>query len=307
MAFKLNKNDRKLLASIAEYRILTVGQIAALSLKSKQVVRKRLRKLAEKKLVQISERGFGYSRGRPERLASLALGGIGVLHANGTLDANVSIDKITAEKLTSIDHQMLVNWFWIHLLHIPKVVHQLSAQFLSPTSPFLKRDEYDRPFVFERVPSEKKTDKITGFTPDGVFSITNNEWQKTLLFFLEVDMGTETVASPKRDPRDVRQKIRNYQLYFKTGRYKRYEKIWNCQLHGIRLLLFTNSNERMVTICRLIRQMPPSDFVWSTDQKRMFSQGLSSEIWARGGKHEAPLQSILGAELARPTPIPAKE
>jgi hypothetical protein len=42
MSFKLNKSDYKSLECIAEYRMLTVTQIAAIFHKSRQVVRRRL-------------------------------------------------------------------------------------------------------------------------------------------------------------------------------------------------------------------------------------------------------------------------
>jgi hypothetical protein len=48
------------------------------------------------------------------------------------------------------------------------------------------------------------------FMPDAVFAIADSEGGKACLFFLEVDCGTETIASPKRDVTDIRQKIVNY-------------------------------------------------------------------------------------------------
>lgn len=62
---------------------------------------------------------------------------------------------------------------------------------------------------------------------DGVFIITDRESEKSLLFFLEVDMGTETLVNSNSKPIDVRQKIVNYQALFRAGQYKRYEKIFN--------------------------------------------------------------------------------
>ena len=38
MTFKLNKNDRRLLATIAEHRVLTTSQVTAIQHKSRQVV-----------------------------------------------------------------------------------------------------------------------------------------------------------------------------------------------------------------------------------------------------------------------------
>ena len=156
-------------------------------------------------------------------------------------------------------------------------------------------------FLQERIPVDSNREKFIEFIPDGVFSITNNaaEPKKTLLFFLEVDMGTETIASMDRNFKDVRQKIINYQALFHSGCYKRYERVFDIKLNGFRLLFLANTPVRFIALCRLAKAMPPSDFVWLTDQERMFSGGVSADIWARGGRHDEPLQSILGPKLSR--------
>ena len=40
-----------------------------------------------------------------------------------------------------------------------------------------------------------------------------------------------------------------------------------------------------------------------TDRDKMFKEGISANIWARGGKQESGLRSILGS-LSRPAPLP---
>ena len=143
------------------------------------------------------------------------------------------------------------------------------------------------------------------FIPDAAFSLTckDAEIDKTLLFFLEVDMDTETLASRKRNPKDLRQKIVNYQALFRSKRYKRYERFFGAKLNGFRLLFLANTFSRLTAICRLVQEMPPSDFIWVTDRERMFSHGLASEIWARGGKKDEPPQSIIGSKLACDSPV----
>jgi len=303
MGFKLNKNDIRLLHALAEYRILTVSQVTAIQQRGRQVIRRRLKRLREAGFVDSTSQGFGRGMGRPERLISLAHGGIKLLRSHRESLKNVPDTSINAERLPFLDHQLLTNWFRIHLGHMEHSISQLSVRFLAPTSPFLKRDHKDRPLIFERIPGEGNSGEPVGFTPDGVFSTKHRETQKTLLFFLEVDMGTETIASPKRDPRDIRQKILNYQKYFRSGRYKRYEKVWDCELNGFRLLFLTNTDSRLLALCRLVREMPPSDFVWITSLNKMFSDGLSAEIWFRGGGQENPLESILGREMACRVPV----
>lgn len=302
MSFKFNKNDHQLLAEIAEHRVLTISQVTAIQRKSAQVVRRRLNKLEQEGTIVTATRGFGQGRGRPEKIVSLAKEGATLLSSKYPALRDVPINKINAEKIRCLDHQLLTNWFRIHLNEIEHATPELSIRYLSPNSPFLKQDNTDIPFIFEHLPSDDSSKNSSGFTPDGVFSISHRQKQITLLFFLEVDMGTESVASPKRDPRDIRQKIINYQEYFQSNRYKRYEKYWDCILKGFRLLFLTNTNSRLLVLSRLVQEMPPSDFIWLTSLEQMFSHGLSAEIWFRGGKQEARAESILGPYACR-TPV----
>jgi len=45
------------------------------------------------------------------------------------------------------------------------------------------------------------------------------------------------------------------------------------------------------------------DFIWATDQDKMFSHGVSAEIWVRGCRHHKPSESILGPKLAFNAPV----
>jgi hypothetical protein len=64
-----------------------------------------------------------------------------------------------------------------------------------------------------------------------------------------------------------------------------------------------NSPARHKSLCRLVQEMPPSDFIWLADQDSMFSNGLSGNIWSRGGKDNNSTQSILGRNLAGNTTV----
>lgn len=302
MAFVMNKNDRRVLALIAEHRVLSVSQLTAIQQKSSQVVRRRLRALEEEGMVQSASRCFGGNRGRPEHLISLTSEGIRLVCSEAPELNRIPENRITAENIRCLDHHLLANWFQIHLRRIEQAVPQVSVRFLSPTSPFLGQDPSGRPLVFERVPQEDSSNPAGGFTPDGAFAITHRERRQTLHFFLEVDMGTESLASSKKDSRDIRQKIINYQGCFRRRQYKRYEQLWDCGLTGFRLLFLVNTRARLAALCRLVQEMKPSDFIWLTSAEQMFASGLADTIWARGGRQDTALESILGTELACPIP-----
>lgn len=303
MSFKLNKNDIKFLVSLAESRMMSLSQVAAVQKKSKQAVRRRMRDMEGVGLIVSNTRGLGKSRGRPEKEFSLTGKGCNILRSSLPALKHLPDNRLTAQSLHCPEHQLLINWFRIHMMHIEQVVPQLSVRFISEILPQKPRGAYHHSVDSEQVPGQDRMNDINGFKPDGVFSITHQERQKTLLFFLEVDMGTESIASVGRIPRDIRQKIINYQQYFQNGKHKTYEVALGCRLIGFRLLFLTNTGTRLVSLCKLVHRMPPSDFIWLTTADLMLSHGLSAKIWIRGGRQEKPEESILGSDMARSAPI----
>ena len=127
--------------------------------------------------------------------------------------------------------------------------------------------------------------------------------KKTLLFFLEVDMGTRPVASFSDSGRDAREKILTYQEYFRSGGYKAYERVLGCTLNGFRLLFLSETQARLSGLCLLCATMGGTDFVWATDRERMFSQGLAAAIWTAGGDMRDRPKSIVGERLWCHSPL----
>jgi len=265
VSFRLKENDCKTLELIAEYRMLTVTQIAALLYKSRQVVRRRLNDLEKAGLIEVSGREFGRGRGRPENSVGLTKHGVDVLEDKGQLSQDVPYEKVCDDCLFCADHQLLLNWFRIHLNHVEKVLPRLSVKFFAHNSPFLPKDQNGRILITDHSPLPGSGLQGVKFTPDGVFGISDSVGAKTCLFFLEVDCGTETMASLKRERTDIRQKIVNYQWYFQSLAYKRYEEVFQCQLRGFRLLFLTSTLGRLRALCELTQQIRPSNFVWLTE------------------------------------------
>jgi len=295
---KVTKADIELLSCIAEYKFLTVKQLAAFSQRSQQVIRRKLRIFESEYLIVMKERGFGRGPGRRENIIILSEKGITLLRDKEILSNHGTYITDKTRELIFINHDLVVNWFFIHLLQIGRENPRFFTQHLTISSHNLKEGNAEKPLLQERFSTDQDHEKINIMIPDGVFTIHDNESEKSLLFFLEVDMGTEILAKTDRTPGDVRQKIINYRALFHSNHYKRYEKIFNTQLNGFRLLFLNSSFVGMKAICNLVQEMPPSNFIWVTDQDQMFSHGLSAEIWARGGRYEKPLESILGRELA---------
>jgi len=118
MAFRMNRNDYKILESIAEYRTLTPTQITTFYQKSKQVIWRRLRILEKEGLIQAIKRGFGRGRGRPENSLGLTEYGLDTLKEKGIIGGDVPYEKVGGVSIHHVDHQLLLNWFRIHLNQI---------------------------------------------------------------------------------------------------------------------------------------------------------------------------------------------
>ena len=303
MSFRLKENDCKTLECIAEHRMLTVTQIAAIFHKSRQVVRRRLYNLEKAELIEVTGREFGRGRGRPENSLGLTEHGLDVLKDKGLLSQDILPEKVLADCLFCPDHQLLLNWFRIHLNQIEKVLPRLNVKLFAHNSPFLPKNQNGRILIADYSPVPGSGIQGIKFTPDAVFGIHDSDTNKTCLFFLEVDRGTETIASPKRDMTDIRQKIINYQWYFQSIAYKRYEQVFECQLRGFRLLFLTSTRGRLGALCELTQQLRPSNFVCLTEIRRLFADGVSAQIWARGGDLHGPQRSILGS-LCCKAPLP---
>ena len=303
MVTKLNQNYRLVLETIAEYRILTVNQLAIVVRKGKQMVRRYLRELREAGLIQIRSRGIGRSHGRPENVASLTDQGVDLLRSESVFSGEVSSQQVTIESIHNFEHQIMLNWFRVNLVYIEKKMPKIVVHFLTSTSPFLQRDPKGKPIIFDYTPVADDSNETVGFTPDGVWLLTDKERDRKFLFFLEVDMGTESIISPQHNMRDIQQKLLNYGSYFDNCGYTRYEQIWDCKLTGFRLLFLTHTVTRLTVLCNLVKEISNTDFVWLTELSGLFEHGAAGNIWVRGGHLDVPRVSIFGS-LSCSIPVP---
>jgi hypothetical protein len=306
MSFRLQSSDHQIIEYLAEYRILTVSQLAGLSRKSGQVTRRRCRQLGSQGLIQAASNEFGRNFGRPESLFGLTEQGINVLRDKGLIGKDMLYENVGPVSNRLADHQLLMNWFRTHLNEVYKVVPSPTIKFWAYNSPFVPRKPDGSIITADSSPIGRKTVREIKFTPDAVFALTNAVRDKSLLFFLEVDCGTETLASPQRDMSDIRQKILNYQWYFQSLKYKRYEGIFKVPfMHGFRVLFLAKTVGRLAALCKLAYEMEPSDFIWLTEQQRLFTEGAFAKIWVKGGNLQVAQRSIIG-RLHCQTPLAQK-
>jgi predicted ArsR family transcriptional regulator len=93
MAFRMRENDCRTLEYLADYRILTVSQLAAVCRKTKPAVRKRIRDFREGGFVEVTRNEFGHNFGRPESLVGLTEQGVKVLKGKKLITEDVPYEN----------------------------------------------------------------------------------------------------------------------------------------------------------------------------------------------------------------------
>jgi DNA-binding transcriptional ArsR family regulator len=168
MAITVNARDIAVLTTLAEYRLLTVHQLAVIHRKNIRALRRRLRELAELGMVEIDTQAFGRRRGRPEGIISLGEPGLQLLKKESAIRADVLFDGVGRQGVLCLEHQLLVNDCRVQLAGIGRVVPTINAQFFSHQSPFADRLPDGRTLVQEQFQAADTGERVQ-FVPDGVF------------------------------------------------------------------------------------------------------------------------------------------
>jgi hypothetical protein len=114
-------------------------QFAAVLQKNKPAVRKRIRDLRKEGFVEMAGNEYGQNFGRPESLLMLTEQGIDILKGKNLITTDVPYENMGPVSPRLTDHQLLLNWFRIHLNQIERVIPRLRVRSLAHNSPSVPR------------------------------------------------------------------------------------------------------------------------------------------------------------------------
>lgn len=299
-------NITKILTAIADYRLMSATQLSIYFGITKQAVWKNIRKLISSGSIKELQKEIGRSRGRPESMYSLTELGANDLRNKGILGHDNDEDNkfLMADNLPHIEHQILQNWFRLHLVYANRQ-NKVKFEDIPTNSSLYWRGNNHRKLHYHYPPFTTLSSKQIDFLPDVVFRTLEKTTGKSLLFFVEIDRGTENLMSPDRKSQGyISDKITNY-MYYKAYRvYKHYEQVWDCKFEGFRLLFVANNSKRCARLCEVIGSFEQYNrFIWATDLEKLFDSGIGGYIWYPGGQMIVPADSILG-RLAFDCPFP---
>ena len=295
-------SDLDLLVNLAECRFLTTAQMAALLNRNDKALSRRLRALKTGDIVRSTRQSSRGIPGSPPHVWCIGEAGLAHLKAGGRAQKDAAFDLFAARQIDCVGHELLVSEFRVQSAQLPAVVPALASRFLTSRSWALQTPgTHPAPRLYE--PADPETQGTTEFVPDGVLLLRHAERGKALLFFLEVDMGTEPLRSP-RSGVDLDTKIRNYRHFFAAGKYRRYEALAGSPLKGFRLLVVCGNTARLARLLPLARRSGPCDFVWATDCDRMIRAGIWGPIWHKASHDGPQSESILGGIAPASSPRP---
>lgn len=299
MGFVLSERDHEMLLAIAEHRVLTATQLAIRCKRNGPATRHRLKILCEQGLIEANSSRLGRGSGRPEKLVSLSANGVNCLKALGLIDADIAAEQFTVRGLKHPEHEEVASEVWAQLTLLARHFSGFEILNLAPSRIRTNPQVWAGAQSSKHQPVSGQADLV----PDGIFAIRHQGVGKTLLFFLEVHMGTQPRISGCGPNRDVQSKILRYQAWFRSGDYQRFS-IGNKPFNGFRVLFIAGGVSRLASLCQLIRLTPSSKFVWATDDFRMRREGLWAPIWTAGGDLSQSPKSILGSLAPVSCPAP---
>lgn len=185
----ITPRDTEVLASLAEYRYLTVSQIERLHFPSAQTARRRLRLLAKVDVMRLIEVAT-----IPERVAALTIGGAEAPSSNSGHSAQPAGGR--PQNPIFLQHHLAAAEFRIRLSAgcAKRTDHRL-AGFLPEHLMRPRGNGQPTKYLRDEVPPLGGEASLW-HTPDGVFGLQRSG--QLALFFLEVDRGTEREGSEAR-------------------------------------------------------------------------------------------------------------
>lgn len=279
---RLTNRDSQIFHSLLTHRYLTTALITMRFFSNRKRTSRRLKKLVDDGWLvcfRVAAEGASFGGELAFLLTSKSAAKVAI-----DLDVPMSSLKWRVTPPAShkyIDHFTALNRFRI-VTELSAESNGLSYEFLPEYS--LIRSEHG---AFSPAIKSSAKGKAPSFVPDGVMCLSKRQGKgKKLLFFVEIDRGTEA-------PSVVVSKVRSYCQYYDSGAYGKYDDVFSAKFQGFRLLLVCNDEEGQERLLAAIEEarVPDIGFVWLSHDAITGPDCLGEQVWRV--PHEAKPKSIL--------------
>ncbi|MEO5987746.1 MAG: replication-relaxation family protein [Candidatus Eisenbacteria bacterium] len=273
----LTPRDLALLSSLAEHRYLACSQLERLHFVSPQTARRRVRLLEQAGLVRLID-----APGVEERVATLGQAGAAAL---GSAAGRSSVDRRPGGRPQNplfLRHHLACAEFRLRLGAECGARTDLRVAGYLPEH-LMHKTGSGAPVKYLRdgVPAPAGEPGLT-HCPDAVFALTRAE--RSALFFLELDRGTEVLSSAQHGVGKI---VRFYLRYLLSGGFERYRADFGVghDFRAFRLLFVTTTRERLENIRRSCGRIPfepaaARRFIWLATDTVLEEDGLLRHAWS---------------------------
>ena len=267
---RLTPRDVSILEDVWLYRYMTTKQLSRLHFSNVKVAQRRLRALAERKLVDRFQPSELLRSGFKSWWYRLSPPGARIIAENESRDA---------EELLPPTRRPRTMGFLAH--------HSLTTDFRI----WLREASSTSDFTYEFIPSYEEVRgrrqrrvaiSVPGhrrvLIPDGAFTLERRG--KRALFFLEMDRGTEPLTG--RHPSAVKRKLVRYRDAYETrAAEQRFQGLFQARFNGFRILCLVPDTSRRGGFLNVAQQVDLVPLVWVTPSALVEEPGrLDRECWA---------------------------
>jgi len=295
IVMRLQSADMAILTLLLDHRMATGEQLARILGRNQRALSRRMTSLECENIVRTFQADASGSRGRPPMVYTLSEAGVDILVDRDAVSTDIADAILERTEPRQVNHHLAINNFRIALASIGTRYPELTLDALDTGSPctFAKDDELVPKMTLEGCDGRE-------VRPDVVTCIADRARAKPLLFFVEVDRGTEPIVRERGS--SIRQKVETYRQLFREGGHLSWQAFWDRPFKGFRVLFVCHTPKRAMSIGRALAPGPSSDFFWITDEDKLEAAGIAGHIWMRGGACDASLESMLGSHAERPLP-----
>jgi hypothetical protein len=290
-AYKFQERDGDILRDIYKHRYLSISQIQRLHFPSLQTAYRRMRALAQLNLIatfsvpNINEAIFGLKSKGLDLLCSVE----GVERS----DLKWSDGAGKPKDYYFMRHFLAINDFRITLRESCKL-HGIELLGFIPDYFGERNDKgVGEKYIKDMILDKAAKREQVSHTPDGVFALRKGD--KQLLFFLEIDRGTEVIGDPNVG---VLKSLRFYIGYLLENKYQRYAKDFGgTDFRGFRVMFVTTTQARLQNIrtaCNAL-DVPPKakQFVWLAPAEKITDRTLLQSVWVSADSTDPTTYSVV--------------
>jgi len=277
--YALTQRDLSVLKDLGRMRYLRTSQIQTMHFPSRRVTNRRLEVLYHQDYADRFRVPVVIGEGSADYVYCLTELGEDFLLNRGVLDDEGSARPQRNGRPKNswlLQHHLGINDFWIALEGACRNSGLRLASFIPEY--YGERTEKGgfRRIVSDTAPDLRQPGGKISLIPDAVFVLERAG--KQALFFLEIDRGTEKVRSDRYF--SFTDKVRAYLSYYKAQGFKR----WGQQFKGFRVLVVTNSEERLRSLVSATGQLGVQTLLWFTVESKVRGGNPLSGMWHLPGR-----------------------